>query len=48
MHLAKKQLAMVYVTRKLYRLRTKGAEGLELQSIYGVHIEPDFSGWFNT
>jgi hypothetical protein len=44
----KKQLVMLYVTRKLYRLRTKGAEGLELPSNYGAHTEPDFSGWFNT
>lgn len=32
-HMAEKQLAMLYVARKLYRLRTKGAEGPELQSI---------------
>ena len=48
MQMADKLLAMLYVTRKLYRLRANGAEEVRLQSISGALIEPDFRGCFNS
>lgn len=39
---------MLYVTRKLYRLRANGAEEVGLQSISGAPIEPDVSGCFHS
>lgn len=48
MQMADKLLAMLYVTRKLYRLRANGAEEVGLQSISGAPIEPDISGCFHS
>lgn len=48
MQMADKLLAMLYVTRKLYRLRANGAEEVGLQSISGAPIEPDVSGCFHS
>lgn len=49
MQMAKNLLTMLYVSRKLYRLRANGVDrGVGLQSIYGAPTQPDFSGYFNS